>query len=162
MRLFIVILFALLVLGAVAFLYFDQAAQVKVDIHGLTSTQKNQIESLGLLEADAKTIIEYSTNEPIMRIMSNLFITHCASCHGDIGTGTTGPNLTDDYYLVVEDVSDIYKNIKWGSIAKGMPPWNNVLSETELVLLTSYVVKLRGSSTEGKMPEGRQIEPWTH
>ena len=162
MRLFTVIIFALLVLGAVGFLYFDHAAQVKLDIHGLTNAQNRQIESLGTLEPDSKTIISYSTNEPMMRIMSSLFVSQCATCHGDVGTGATGPNLTDDYYLVVENVSDIYKNIKWGSIAKGMPPWNDVLTETELVLLTSYVVKLRGSSTEGKIPEGHQIEPWDH
>jgi cytochrome c oxidase cbb3-type subunit 3 len=162
MRLLIVITFALFVLGAVGFLYFDHAAQVKLDNHGLTQSQNAQIDALGILEPDSKTIIAYTTNESMMKAMSSIFISQCATCHGNVGTGATGPNLTDDYYLVVENVSDIYKNIKWGSIAKGMPPWNDVLTETELVLLTSYVAKLRGSSTEGKIPEGQQIEPWVH
>jgi|TARA_B110000196_G_scaffold313272_1_gene319714 cytochrome c oxidase cbb3-type subunit 3 len=160
MRLCIVILFALLVIGAVGFLSIDHKVQAKLDQQGLTRQQRIDIEKLGELKADAQTILLYMQDTPMMDAMSGLFVSQCASCHGADGAGETGPNLTDDHYILIKNVEGIYKNIKWGSIAKGMPPWEGILSETEMVLLTAYVAKLRGTSTEGKIPEGVIIEPW--
>ncbi len=160
MRLFLVILFVLLVIGAVGFLSMDHRGQVQLDQRGLTEQQSISIENLGELTGDEQTILLYMDDEHMMQAMRGLFISQCASCHGANGAGATGPNLTDDHYLIIKNLEGIYKNIKWGSIAKGMPPWNGVLSETEMVLLTAYVANLRGTSTEGKIPEGVIIEPW--
>ena len=160
MRLFLVILFVLLVIGAVGFLSIDHRGQVQLDQRGLTEQQSISIENLGELTGDEQTILLYMDDEHMMQAMRGLFISQCASCHGASGTGETGPNLTDNHYLIIKNVEDIFKNIKWGSIAKGMPPWNGILTETEMVLLTAYVAKLRGTSTEGKIPEGVIIEPW--
>jgi cytochrome c oxidase cbb3-type subunit III len=160
MRLFLVILFVLLVIGAVGFLSMDHRGQVQLDQRGLTEQQSISIENLGDLTGDEQTILLYMDDEHMMQAMRGLFISQCASCHGANGAGATGPNLTDDHYLIIKNLEGIYKNIKWGSIAKGMPPWNGVLSETEIVLLTAYVANLRGTSTEGKIPEGVIIEPW--
>ncbi len=160
MRLFLVILFVLLVIGAVGFLSMDHRGQVQLDQRGLTEQQSISIENLGELTGDEQTILLYMDDEHMMQAMRGLFISQCASCHGANGAGATGPNLTDDHYLIIKNLEGIYKNIKWGSIAKGMPPWNGILSETEMVLLTAYVANLRGTSTEGKIPEGVIIEPW--
>ncbi len=160
MRLFLVILFVLLVIGAVGFLSMDHRGQVQLDQRGLTEQQSISIENLGDLTGDEQTILLYMDDEHMMQAMRGLFISQCASCHGANGAGATGPNLTDDHYLIIKNLEGIYKNIKWGSIAKGMPPWNGILSETEMVLLTAYVANLRGTSTEGKIPEGVIIEPW--
>ena len=160
MRLFLVILFVLRVIGAVGFLSIDHRGQVQLDQRGLTEQQSISIENLGELTGDEQTILLYMDDEHMMQAMRGLFISRCASCHGANGAGATGPNLADDHYLIIKNLEGIYKNIKWGSIAKGMPPWNGVLSETEMVLLTAYVANLRGTSTEGKIPEGVIIEPW--
>ncbi len=160
MRLFLVILFVLLVIGAVGFLSMDHRGQVQLDQRGLTEQQSISIENLGDLTGDEQTILLYMDDEHMMQAMRGLFISQCASCHGANGAGATGPNLTDDHYLIIKNLEGIYKNIKWGSIAKGMPPWNGILTETEMVLLTAYVANLRGTSTEGKIPEGVIIEPW--
>jgi cytochrome c oxidase cbb3-type subunit 3 len=160
MRLAIVIIFALLVIGAVGFLSIDHQGQVKVDQYGLTSQQSMDIKKLGDLKGDEQTILFYMNDAPMMEAMRGIFMSQCATCHGANGAGATGPNLTDNHYLIIKNVEGIFKNIKWGSIAKGMPPWNGILTETEMVLLTAYVAKLRGTSTEGKFSEGVIIEPW--
>ena len=160
MRLAIVIIFALLVIGAVGFLSIDHQSQAKVDQYGLTSQQSMDIKKLGDLKGDEQTILFYMNDAPMMEAMRGIFMSQCATCHGANGAGATCPNLTDNHYLIIKNVEGIFKNIKWGSIAKGMPPWNGILTETEMVLLTAYVAKLRGTSTEGKIPEGVIIEPW--
>jgi cytochrome c oxidase cbb3-type subunit 3 len=160
MRLAIVIIFALLVIGAVGFLSIDHQSQAKLDQFGLTLQQSTDIKKLGNLKGDEQTILSYMDDAPMMEAMRGIFMSQCATCHGANGAGATGPNLTDNHYLIIKNVEGIFKNIKWGSIAKGMPPWNGILTETEMVLLTAYVANLRGTSTEGKIPEGVIIEPW--
>ncbi len=148
MKLLVFLLFPILVIGAVLFLSFDHQEQVKVDQHGLTDKQNEQINALGKLEPNQATILEFSQNEALMEAARNLFISQCASCHGSKGTGGTGPNLTDNEHILVKDVPDIFDVINNGSIAKGMPPWKGLLSQTKLILLSSYVVKIQEQSPE--------------
>ena len=160
MRLLVVILFAALVLCAFGFLLLDYSTQVELDPHGLTPSQVQLIEGVGELEVDEQTIMSFTVQGELMQAVKRLFMTQCASCHGMDGNGGTGPSLTDEKYILVRDVRDIYDVIKNGNISKGMPPWQGPLSNTKIVLLSSYVVMLRGSSNEGKFPEGTAIDPW--
>ncbi|MBC8203207.1 MAG: c-type cytochrome [Planctomycetes bacterium] len=148
MKLLFFILFPILVIGTVLFLSFDHREQVKIDQHGLTDRQNKQIDALGELVPDKETILRFAKNKDLMDAAKGLFISQCASCHAPNGIGGTGPNLTDDKYLLVKEVTDIYDVINNGSIAKGMPPWNGLLSKTKLILLSSYVVTLQEVSIE--------------
>ena len=48
-----------------------------------------------------------------------------------------------------------------GIEAKGMPKWGKRFSEPQLVLLSSYVVSLRGTSPASPLKaQGDQIGPW--
>jgi len=48
-----------------------------------------------------------------------------------------------------------------GVVAKGMPAWEGKLAKTQLVLLSSYVARLRRNPVPGgKAPQGDLIEPW--
>src|SRR5690606_29267327 len=52
-----------------------------------------------------------------------IFAQNCAACHGQVGEGGIGPNLTDAYWLHGGEVDEIFKTVKYGVIDKGMVPW---------------------------------------
>lgn len=83
-----------------------------------------------------------------------VFASNCASCHGAQGEGLIGPNLTDNAYLYGKKTMETYAVIRDGA-PKGMPPWGQILSQTDMVNVVSYVISIRGSAPENpKAPEG--------
>lgn len=85
---------------------------------------------------------------------------YCASCHRQDGGGLIGPNLTDDYWLHGAAITNIYKTIVDGVLAKGMPPWGKSLKPEQLNAVTAYVVSLHGSNPANpKAPQGDATEP---
>lgn len=84
----------------------------------------------------------------------------CAACHGQMGEGGVGPNLTDKYWLHGGSVSDIFKTIKYGVPAKGMVAWQSSINPIKMQQLTSYILSLQGSNPQGgKEPQGELYEP---
>ncbi|HEB60311.1 MAG TPA: cytochrome C oxidase Cbb3, partial [Phycisphaeraceae bacterium] len=93
----------------------------------------------GNLKPDEETILKFMNDNDAMSAISSLFKGKCAQCHVADGSGNVGPNLTDDYYIHVKKITDIPDVITKGVLAKGMPPWEGQLTETQIVLLSSYV-----------------------
>ena len=92
---------------------------------------------------------------------NSVFLTNCQSCHGPDGGGVVGPNLTDDYYKNVKQITDIAEVIKNGAAGGSMPAWKTRLHPNEVVLMAAYVAGLRGkTAASGRGPEGEKIEPW--
>lgn len=118
------------------------------------------IEQYGELEADPETILKFTNDNVAMAGMGSQFKARCAQCHAGDGGGNIGPNLLDDSYINVKTVADIYRVIKEGVVAKGMPAWGAQLSETQLVLMSAYVAQLRGKGPGSKAAEGNAIAPW--
>lgn len=84
----------------------------------------------------------------------------CAACHGQMGEGGVGPNLTDKYWLHGGSVSDIFKTIKYGVPAKGMVAWQSSVNPVKMQQLTSYIISLQGTAPAGgKEPQGELYEP---
>jgi cytochrome c oxidase cbb3-type subunit 3 len=92
--------------------------------------------------------------------MAGLFRGKCAQCHLADGSGNVGPNLTDDSWINVRTVTDIPKLLQEGVVTKGMPAWGDQLTETQIVLLSSYVAQLSRNPVAGKEPQGDPIPPW--
>ncbi len=150
----------LLIIIAIVFLVlYDETSQEEVKTT-LTLSQKQAIANLGELQPTPSTISGYMNNEQLMDSMRIIFIQHCSTCHGVEGTGIAGPNLCDDSYTVVKALPDIFDAISVGNMKRGMTPFSGILSHNEMVLLSAYVARLRGSTTKGKFPEGTPIEPW--
>jgi cytochrome c oxidase cbb3-type subunit III len=74
------------------------------------------------------------------------FETKCWSCHGKLGEGGAGPNLTDNYWLHKGTLNDIYNTLKVGYPEKGMQSWTSDYSPKELSYIASYVKKLKGTN----------------
>lgn len=84
-----------------------------------------------------------------------IFKTACAVCHGELGQGTVGPNMTDDYWIHGGSVKQIFTVIKYGVIEKGMKSWKDDYSANQIAQLTSYIKSLRGTNPPGgKEPQG--------
>lgn len=120
-----------------------------------------QAAKLGNLKPDAPTILALSHDEQKLLAGRNMFRANCATCHAPDGGGKTGPNLADDFYINVREPQDIFRVVRDGVTAKGMPDWGKRFSEAQLVLLSSYVVSLRGSSPAApREPQGDRVAQW--
>ena len=84
-----------------------------------------------------------------------VFETACFACHGKLGEGGVGPNLTDDYWLHGGSISDIFKTIKYGVPEKGMKSWKDDYSPSQVAQIASYIQSLKGTNPPGaKAPQG--------
>lgn len=118
------------------------------------------LERYGELEPDRATLLAYKDDELAMSGIAGLFRGRCAQCHVADGSGNVGPNLTDDHWVNVERVTDIPEIIRDGLVAKGMPAWGDRMTETQIVLLSSYVAYLAENPIDGKAPEGEPLPAW--
>lgn len=74
----------------------------------------------------------------------DIFANNCASCHGAGGVGATGPALNKaNLSIGAKTPASVLALIKEGKIAKGMPAWQNVLSDDDLSVVSDYVVSLK-------------------
>ena len=127
---------------------------------------KTQFGELGTLQPDEATIVRYYADEQEayagkwMPYAASLYRANCVSCHASRGEGSVGPNLTDDAFINIKSITDIYTTLQNGVTVRGMPAWGNRFHPNELVLLSSYVASLRGQNIPGKAAEGQPIPPW--
>ncbi|MBX2939438.1 MAG: c-type cytochrome [Ferruginibacter sp.] len=79
----------------------------------------------------------------------------CWACHGKLGEGGAGPNLTDEYWIHKGGLNDIYRSIKIGYPDKGMQSWEKNYSPKEISNLTSYIKTLAGTNPpNARAPQG--------
>jgi glucose/arabinose dehydrogenase/cytochrome c5 len=91
----------------------------------------------------AKKVVAFSGTQ--------LFEQRCTICHGESGQGGSGPSLIDDKWIYGNDPKKIQQIIENGS-KNGMPPWKNILTETEIQTLTKYVSSLSKSPVAQSKP----------
>jgi cytochrome c oxidase cbb3-type subunit 3 len=126
--------------------YKTEMAQAEVAKKEFLSKQANRVDENSVkLVTDAGTI---ATGQAI-------FKTTCAACHGEHAQGVVGPNLTDDFWLHGGKINDVFKTIKYGIPAKGMPTWEKQLSAKQISDVANYVKSLHGTNPAGaKEPQG--------
>ncbi|MDT3403899.1 cbb3-type cytochrome c oxidase N-terminal domain-containing protein [Mucilaginibacter terrae] len=79
----------------------------------------------------------------------------CAPCHGEHAQGMVGPNLTDDYWLHGGKIGDVFKTIKYGVPAKGMPSWEKQLTPKQIADVANYIKSVHGTNpANAKEPQG--------
>lgn len=82
---------------------------------------------------------------------------NCATCHGQLGEGGAGPNMTDEFWIHGGGISNIFKTIKYGVPAKGMIAWQSQFSPSQMQKVASYVLSLQGTKpANGKAPQGEK------
>lgn len=99
--------------------------------------------------------VEYLIDAPSLTKGAAIYKGNCATCHGQLGEGGAGPNLTDEYWLHGGGISNVFKTIKYGVPAKGMIAWQSQFSPSQMQKVASYVLNLQGSNPpNGKAPQG--------
>lgn len=89
-----------------------------------------------------------------------IFDANCMACHGAVGEGTVGPNLTDEFWLHGGSIHDVFKTVKYGVPEKGMISWQTVLRPKDMEDVSNYILSLQGTKpANGKAPEGEKYVP---
>jgi cytochrome c oxidase cbb3-type subunit 3 len=96
-------------------------------------------------------------NPESIEVGKQQFATSCAACHGELGEGLIGPNLTDAYWLHGGSMTEIYGTVVNGVAGKGMPPWGRALAPEKIEGIVAYVRSLAGTNPpRAKAPEGEK------
>lgn len=102
-----------------------------------------------------ETTVKLTTDPAVLASGQAIFKDRCSPCHGDHAQGVVGPNLTDDYWLHGGKINEVFKTIKYGVSAKGMPTWEKQLSPKQISDVANYVKSLKGSNPANpKAPQG--------
>lgn len=125
--------------------YNAEMAQAKIKQEMYEANNKDKIDENNVPMADAAGLAN----------AKEIFTTTCFACHGKLGEGGAGPNLTDNYWLHKGSLNDIYHSIKIGYPDKGMQSWATVYSPKVISYLASYVKTLHGTNPPNpKAPQG--------
>jgi hypothetical protein len=96
-------------------------------------------------------------DQETVRAGARLFSRYCSRCHGSVGEGGIGPNLTDDFWIGGDSPVDIYWTIHDGRMALGMPAAGAVLGPVACRQVAAYVLAVRGRNLPGRPPQGRRV-----
>ena len=136
--------------------YGDDLAEAQAD---LAQIREAYATSGPAFKTDEGALREYAADAEFAEAGAATFEAICAACHGNVGQGLIGPNLTDDYWIHGGSPTDVYRVISEGVPAQGMPAWDGQLSEEEQAQAMAYVLSLRGTNPPGaKEPQGDLYE----
>jgi cytochrome c oxidase cbb3-type subunit III len=92
---------------------------------------------------------------------ASVFAGTCTLCHGQNGEGLIGPNLTDNHYKNLTDLTGMIDVVRNGAANGAMPANVNLLDENEIALVVGYVASLRGQMLDSdRGVEGEEIAPF--
>lgn len=126
--------------------------------------QQAEIQKTMLLQTAAASIDESSvkllTDASSLAAGKTIFISRCSPCHGQLGEGGVGPNLTDDYWLHGGSIGEVFKIVRYGVPAKGMVSWAGILKAEEMERVSSFILSMKGSNPPNpKAPQGDKYIP---
>ncbi|RYE20634.1 MAG: c-type cytochrome [Sphingobacteriales bacterium] len=103
--------------------------------------------------------VKLSADAAVLASGQAIYTQNCMPCHGDKAQGMVGPNLTDDYWLHGGKITDVFKTIKYGVQAKGMPNWEKQLSPKQIADVASFIKSLHGTNpANAKEAQGEKEE----
>lgn len=153
------------VFSAFYFFYFHMGGVgitvEKAHEYAINEDLRLRFAEIGELKPDEATLLEYMQKPDWLQVGSSVYEQRCKSCHGDGGRGLVGPNMTDDYYKGVKQLTDLPRIVADGAANGSMPSWKKRLHPNEIVLVSAYLATLRGKNLAGpRGQEGNAIPPW--
>lgn len=126
--------------------YVREVKQAEEEVEAYLASQANLVD---------ETTVVALTGEGDLATGQTIFQVNCASCHGQLGEGGIGPNMTDPYWVHGGSIQDVFKTIKYGVPEKGMISWKSQLRPIEMQQVASYILTLQGTNPPNpKAPEG--------
>jgi len=110
---------------------------------------------------DDSNIVVLTDDESIAKGKELFASKTCTACHlADLG-GSTGPNLTDNVWILGGDVKSIFNTLtNGGRPGKGMIAWESTITRDERIQLASYIISMQGiQPANPKAAEGDIIWP---
>lgn len=130
--------------------YEMAVAKAEASVEAYLSQQANLVD---------ETNAELLTDEESLALGKTVFDANCAACHGMMGEGGVGPNMTDEYWIHGGGVQNVFKTIKYGVPEKGMISWQSQLRPTDMHRVASYIITLAGTNPpNAKEPQGVKYE----
>jgi len=137
--------------------YEDDLAQSQAE---LAEIREAYAASGPAFETDPRALMRYASDSEMAAAGVEVYMTNCASCHGNEGQGLIGPNLTDDYWIHGSSNEAIWEILAVGVPEMGMPPWEAVLSPQERAELLAYIRSVDDTDPPGaKEPQG-DLDPY--
>ncbi len=125
--------------------YNAEMEQAKIDMEAYQSKNADKVDEANL-QMPSKSGMDEG---------KEIFTTVCWTCHGKMGEGGTGPNLTDEYWIHKGSLTDVYLSIKHGYPDKGMQAWDKNYSPKQINDLAGYIKSLKGTNPlNPKAPQG--------
>lgn len=108
---------------------------------------------------DLTSLQTYADDPSAVEAGRGIFSTNCMPCHGAAGEGGIGPNLTDDYSIHGNQLTDLFTVVTNGVLEKGMTPWESILSPEQRAQVVAFVRSLHGTNPpNAKPPQGELVE----
>lgn len=94
-------------------------------------------------------------DDAALEAIGEMYISKCNSCHG---AASVGPDLSDNAWILGNDIDGVFKTIKYGTENPVMAAYGNQISDEDIQSLASYIlVKIKGTETGNtKGPEGKE------
>jgi cytochrome c oxidase cbb3-type subunit III len=125
----------------------------KAEVNAYLATQGDKIN---------ETNVTVLTDPQEVAMGGSIFEANCASCHGKLGEGGIGPNMTDDHWIHGGGIQNVFKTIKNGVPEKGMISWSDQLRASDMQRVASYILTLKGTNPPNpKAPQGTIYNPDT-
>lgn len=129
----------------------EYAAQMEAAMEAKAEMMANAAESI------SEESVVLLVDAPSIEKGAAIYKGNCATCHGQLGEGGAGPNLTDEYWLHGGGIKNVFSTIKYGVPAKGMIAWQSQFSPSQIQKVASYVLSLQGTNPpNGKDPQGEK------
>lgn len=130
--------------------FAKEMAQAKIDVEEYKKTAPD------LMDENKVTLL---TEAADLAKGKTIFESNCAACHRADAGGQIGPNLTDENWILGGGIKNIFHTItNGGRDGKGMVAWAGTLKPTEIQLVASYIISLKGSNP--KDPKASEGEIW--
>ncbi len=86
------------------------------------------------------------------------FTQYCVSCHGNDLKGGVAQSLLDGSWQFGARKNDIFRSIKFGHPAFGMPSWGSVFADEEIMEMADYLMETEMKPTEAELALPGTIE----
>jgi cytochrome c oxidase cbb3-type subunit 3 len=136
----------------------DQETEFLKEIAAAEQKLEEKKSSGDIVVIDVNTVKQLHDDVSLARGKA-IFNLNCASCHVQDGGGNTGPNLTDEYWILGGGIKNVFTTIsEGGRKGRGMQSWKKNLKSTDIEKVASYVLSLQG--TYPKNPKKAEGELW--
>lgn len=130
--------------------------ELKLEMQNIEKLSKN---STGGPTQSEESLTELMAGASVLDQGKQIFAGKCAACHGQNAEGLIGPNLTDHFWIHGKGKrADILAVIQKGVLEKGMPGWQQVLPDSDVIAVAAYVFSVKDSHPANpKPPQGEEI-----